>query len=80
MNKNVIENIFKKYMQGTENTIITNKCISMDTNNYEMFVKEILTEYELLVAELKAKVYAYEKIIANSNFKILVEEPKDSDD
>lgn len=61
MNKNVIENIFKKYMQGTENTIITNKCISMDTNNYEMFVKEILTEYELLVAELKAKVYAYEK-------------------
>ena len=80
MNKNVIENIFKKYMQGTENTIITNKCISMDTNNYEMFVKEILTEHELLVAELKAKVYAYEKIIANSNFKILVEETKDSDD
>lgn len=32
-------------------------------------IAEIFTDYQVEIATLKAKVYAYEAIIANSNFK-----------
>ena len=78
MNEKDIENIFEKYMH--KKGAIADNFISITANNYGEFVNALLTKHELLLAELKAKVYAYEKIISNSNFKTLVEETKDSDD
>lgn len=38
--------------------------------------KEIEIDRKLEISELEAKVYAYEQIISNSNFKVMVEENK----
>lgn len=38
--------------------------------------KKIEIDRKLELSELQGKVYAYEKIIANSNFKTILEEPK----
>ena len=38
--------------------------------------KEIEIDRKLEISELEAKVYAYEKIIANSNFKTILEDNK----
>lgn len=35
----------------------------------EEIIEKILTKHKLVLAELEAKVYAYENIITNSNFK-----------
>jgi len=37
---------------------------------------EIEIDRKLEISELEAKVYAYEQIISNSNFKVMVEENK----
>lgn len=39
-------------------------------------IEKILTRHRLYVAELEAKVYTYEKIIANSNFAPILKESK----
>lgn len=39
---------------------------------FEDIVRDILGEIEFSNAELRAKIYAYEKIIANSNFKAIL--------
>lgn len=38
--------------------------------------KEIEIDRKLEISELEAKVYAYEQIISNSNFKVMVEKNK----
>lgn len=42
-----------------------------DKNSIGEVVEKIITKHKLYTSELEAKVYAYEKIIANSNFKAI---------
>lgn len=63
--KNKVSNIFKKYESSSSRCIFE--------GHFENIIKEICTEFKLLNAELQAKVYTYEKIIANSNFKAVLE-------
>ena len=51
-------------------------CKCVFKGNFENVAKEISAEIKLLNAELQAKVYTYEKIIANSNFKPVLEKKK----
>ena len=44
--------------------------------HFKNIAKEIDIEFKLLTAELQAKVYTYEKLIANSNFKPILEKKK----
>lgn len=68
------EDIFNKIVSCTY------KCDNSERNLVNVYIKqeldavriisnEIYTEMAITVSELQAKVYAYEKIIANSNFK-----------
>ena len=38
-----------------------------------------ITEYKIKIAELEAKIYTYEKIIANSNFAPIIIDLKEKD-
>jgi SPX domain protein involved in polyphosphate accumulation len=46
--------------------------------NNEDTINKILIMYKLYNAELEAKVYTYEKIIANSNFRSVLSKDKQS--
>lgn len=60
-----------KYYSSYDNkpyeTDIISKKEAMDA--LKVVLTEIFTDYQVEIATLKAKVYAYEAIIANSNFK-----------
>lgn len=54
-------------------------------DDYKPLVKEALIKvfnecHDNEIGELKAKVYAYEKIIANSNFAPILDNKKEKDD
>ena len=70
MNKEELLKLFEKYKSYTYKTI----CIE----NFEKIIEEILRLYNLEKASLEAKVYTYEKIIANSNFKSILAKDKES--
>ena len=53
-----------------------NKHIEIGTDNFNMAVEQLLINFKLEKAELEAKVYTYEKIIANSNFKSVLSKDK----
>ena len=75
MNKNDIIQIFDEY--GEENRMYPcQKSIGLKESNFYMAVDRALTKYRMAVAELEAKIYAYEKIIANSNFKAVLSKDK----
>jgi hypothetical protein len=71
MNKEEIMNLFEFYNDG---------CVTyLNHTSYkdiETVVDKIIILYKLKNAELEAKVYTYEKIIANSNFKPILKEKK----
>ena len=46
------------------------------SNKFDTLIKQIDLEHRLEIAELEAKVYTYEKIIANSNFAPILKENK----
>lgn len=73
MNKNEIMNLFEFYNNGSGNYL--NKTSYKDI---EIVVDKIIILYKLKNAELEAKVYTYEKIIANSNFAPILKENKKS--
>lgn len=43
---------------------------------FEDIIGKIVIKHELEIAELQAKVYTYEKIIANSNFAPILKDKK----
>lgn len=78
--ENDIRKIFIKYKESYEgrwNNL--NKIINLEKNE-DVIVRELLTLFEVKLANSEAKVYAYEKIIANSNFKVVLEKPKKESD
>lgn len=75
MNKEKITNIFDNYGH------LISKCdehkhIEIGSDKFNMAVEQLLINYKLEKAELEAKVYTYEKIIANSNFKSVLSKDK----
>ena len=75
MNKEKITNIFDNY------GYLISKCdehkhIEIGSDKFNMAVEQLLINYKLEKAELEAKVYTYEKIIANSNFKSVLSKDK----
>lgn len=66
--ENKILDILNKY-ESSSNRVIYE-------GNFKNIANEIFIEVKLLNAELQAKVYTYEKIIANSNFKPILEDKK----
>lgn len=71
MNKEYIESLFinKEIYYRSEHGYNT----KIDLNK---IIENILIRYKLEVGELEAKVYTYEKIIANSNFAPILKENK----
>ena len=75
MNRNFIESLFPK-MGVIKEIEYTDININTQRINLDILIEKILTRHSLYVAELQAKVYAYEKIIANSNFAPILKENK----
>lgn len=75
MNKENITEIFNKYGKKIWSNDKTNH-IEIGSDNFNMAVEQLLIYYKLEKAELEAKVYTYEKIIANSNFKSVLSKDK----
>ena len=71
MNKEEIMSLFEFYNDGSVKYL---KKIYYE--DIETVVDKIIILYKLKNAELEAKVYTYEKIIANSNFKPILKEKK----
>lgn len=46
--------------------------------DFEVIIDKIIIKHKLELSELEAKVYTYEKIIANSNFAPILKENKKS--
>ena len=67
----IIENDTKKIDTRYGDTEV---CIKEESFN--LLAQEIITYFMPIISNLEAKVYAYEKIIANSNFKSVLEETK----
>lgn len=75
MNEENITNIFNNY--GYQESICDkNKRIEIGSDKFNMAVEQLLINCKLEKAELEAKVYTYEKIIANSNFKSVLSKDK----
>lgn len=74
MNKEEIMNLFEFWDNGSGAYL--NRTSYKDI---EKVVDEIIILYKLKNAELEAKVYTYEKIIANSNFKPILKENKNKE-
>lgn len=75
MNKENITEIFNKYGKKIY-SYNQNKHIEIGSDEFNMAVEQLLINYKLEKAELEAKVYTYEKIIANSNFKTVLSKDK----
>ena len=79
MNREEITALFNKYgkKQWTTDTL---KSITIGSDNFNLIIDTILdnieVKHKLELAELEAKVYTYEHIIANSNFAPLIKENK----
>lgn len=69
--KHIIENATKKIDTRYGDTEV---CIRKESFN--LLALEVIAYFMPIISNLEAKVYAYEKIIANSNFKTVLEEPK----
>lgn len=75
MNKENITSIFNNYGRKVFKSD-EYKRIEIGSNEFDMAIEQILINYKLEKAELEAKVYTYEKIIANSNFKSVLSKDK----
>ena len=73
MNKEELMNLFEFYNNGSGSHL--NRTSYKDIENV---VDNIIILYKTKNAELEAKVYTYEKIIANSNFKSILTKDKES--
>ena len=60
-----------KYYRNYDNKLCETEIINKEEakDALKVVITEIFTDYQVEIATLKAKVYAYEAIIANSNFK-----------
>ena len=63
MSEEELMSMFEKDIFPYENFIKHYKIVE-----FENIIKRIVTEHKIALAELEAKVYTYEKVIANSNF------------
>lgn len=68
-----IINRYKTKMDGRWNTQID--AINL-TENKDSLINELIILFNTQLASSEAKMYAYEKIIANSNFKVVLEKTK----
>ena len=68
-----ILNRYKTKMDGRWNTQID--AINL-TENKDPLINELIVLFNTKLASSEAKMYAYEKIIANSNFKVVLEKSK----
>ena len=73
MNREVIESLFKFENSGRGAYLIDS-----DKKHIDEVISKILVEIRLYTAELEAKVYTYEKIIENSNFKAIMNKSKET--
>lgn len=71
MNREVISDLFVFSNSGSGSYLLRS-----DKNYIDNLIDKILIEIKLYTAELEAKVYTYEKIIANSNFKSVLSKDK----
>lgn len=71
MNKEELLKLYDKYRKENWKVLYE--------DDYEKLVEHILILHNLDKAELEAKVYTYEKIIANSNFRTILKEPRGVD-
>lgn len=80
MDKEEMFNLFDKYRRNDNSYALDRYDLGTILNciikEYELLIKNIEAEHKINTSILEAKVYAYEKIIANSNFKTVLEEPK----
>ncbi len=75
MNEKVIDELFErcgKQLYSYSNS----RTISTGSAEYRDFREKIIAKHKTAIAELEAKVYTYEKIIANSNFKSVLSKDK----
>ena len=72
--KDDITHIIENYSITLETRFGKEVCIR--GGNFNLLAQEVITYFMPIISNLEAKVYAYEKIIANSNFKTVLEEPK----
>jgi hypothetical protein len=76
------ESLYKlqyKYMDSYGKTEKSQVFHSSEENRVSVvldFIARLMLENEKKIGNLEAKVYAYEKIIANSNFASLIKEEK----
>lgn len=70
-----------KYTSKSQNHSYSFNVIGEDNlPSVEVVIRQhLLNDYNQELGDLKAKVYAYEKIIANSNFAPMLKESKDGE-
>ena len=73
MNKEIIECLFEFTNSGRGAYLINS-----DKKSIDNVIDKILIKIKLYTAELEAKVYTYEKIIENSNFKAVLNKSKET--
>ena len=73
MNKEQIKRLFRFSNSGRGAYLINS-----DEHYIDDVIDKIIIEIKLYTAELEAKVYTYEKIIENSNFKAVLNQTKES--
>jgi hypothetical protein len=71
MNKEELMSMFQKDSYPSDDCIKHYRI-----TQFEDIIEKIVIKHKLEMAELEAKVYAYEKIIANSNFLPILKENK----
>lgn len=72
--KDDITHILENYSKNLDTRFGQEVCIR--EGSFNLLAQEVTTYFMSIISNLEAKVYAYEKIIANSNFKTILEEPK----
>lgn len=71
MNEEELMSMFKK------DTYPSNDYIKQyRIKEFEDIIGKIVIKHKLIIGELEAKVYTYEQIIANSNFKAILSKDK----
>lgn len=73
MNKEDLMKMFQKDVYPSSDCIKQYRI-----KDFEDIIEKIVIKHKLLISELEAKVYTYEKIIANSNFAPILKENKKS--
>jgi hypothetical protein len=70
MNSEYIKSLFPKQKLYYEDNMFKHQV------NLDEIIDKIIAKHNIIVGELEGKIYAYEQIIANSNFKAILSKDK----